>query len=83
MGDFSSKDGPKGDKGPIRPSKQQIDSLVRLCRQMQERYRIPFQCLVRHSDIASRCCRGDRFPFTSFLRQLHSGESAIWRLSLP
>ncbi|MBV8893354.1 MAG: N-acetylmuramoyl-L-alanine amidase [Acidobacteria bacterium] len=75
VGDFSSKDNPKGNKGPIRPSKQQIASLVQLCRQMQERYRIPLQRIVRHSDIASTKCPGDRFPFTSFLRQLQSAES--------
>lgn len=81
VGDFSSQDNPKGKKGPTRPSKQQIASLVRLCRRMRERYRIPLQHIVRHSDIGSTRCPGDRFPFTSFLQQLQSGQSGVGRSS--
>ncbi|MBV9483012.1 MAG: N-acetylmuramoyl-L-alanine amidase [Acidobacteria bacterium] len=79
VGDFSSEDNPKGRKGPIRPSKQQIAALVQLCRRMQERYRIPLQHIVRHSDIASTRCPGNEFPFTSFLQQLQSGEPGVQR----
>jgi lipid-binding SYLF domain-containing protein len=77
VGDFSSEDNPEGKKGPTRPSQQQIASLVQLCRRLQKRYRIPLKRIVRHRDIASTKCPGDRFPFASFLQQLQTRQSAI------
>jgi len=73
VGDFSSEDNPNGGKGPIRPSAQQIASLVRLCRRLRRRYKIPVQHIIRHSDIANTQCPGDRFPFKSVLDQLKKG----------
>jgi len=70
VGDFSSEDNPTGKKGPIKPSAQQIASLVRLCRRLRRRYNVPLQHIIRHSDIASTQCPGDRFPFKSVLDQL-------------
>jgi lipid-binding SYLF domain-containing protein len=70
VGDFSSEDNPTGEKGPIRPSAKQIASLIQLCRRLKDRYNIPLQHIVRHSDIASTKCPGDRFPFRSVLDQL-------------
>jgi N-acetyl-anhydromuramyl-L-alanine amidase AmpD len=70
VGDFSSEDNPTGKKGPIKPSARQIASLVRLCRQLRRRYRMPLQNIVRHGDIANTECPGDRFPFRSILHQL-------------
>ena len=75
VGDFSSKDNPRGEKGPARPSEQQMASLVELCRRLKDRYRIPLQHIVRHSDISSTRCPGDRFPFGAFLRQVETGAS--------
>jgi hypothetical protein len=72
VGDFSSQDNPTGKKGPIRPSANQIASLVQLCRRLMDRYHIPLQHIVRHSDISSTKCPGDRFPFRSLLDQLQS-----------
>jgi lipid-binding SYLF domain-containing protein len=73
VGDFSSEDNPNGGKGPIRPSAQQLASLVRLCRRLRRRYKIPVQHIIRHSDIANTQCPGDRFPFKSVLEQLQKG----------
>jgi len=73
VGDFSSEDNPTGKKGPIRPSAQQIASLIRLCRRLRRRHNIPLQHIIRHSDIASTQCPGDRFPFKSVLNQLQKG----------
>jgi N-acetylmuramoyl-L-alanine amidase len=70
VGDFSSEDNPTGKKGPTRPTAKQIASLVQLCRRLKDRYNIPLQHIVRHSDISSTRCPGDRFPFRSVLDQL-------------
>jgi lipid-binding SYLF domain-containing protein len=70
VGDFSSEDNPTGKKGPIRPSPKQIASLIQLCRRLKDRYHIPLQHIVRHSDISGTRCPGDRFPFRSVLDQL-------------
>jgi N-acetylmuramoyl-L-alanine amidase len=70
VGDFSSEDNPTGKKGPPRPSAKQIASLIQLCRRLKDRYNIPLQHIVRHSDISSTKCPGDRFPFRFFLDQL-------------
>ncbi|MCU1296017.1 MAG: N-acetylmuramoyl-L-alanine amidase family 2 [Acidobacteriaceae bacterium] len=70
VGDFSSEDNPTGKKGPINPSAEQIASLIQLCRRLKDHYHIPLQHIVRHSDISSTRCPGDRFPFKSVLDQL-------------
>jgi hypothetical protein len=70
VGDFSSEDNPSGIKGPNTPDAKQIKSLIQLCRHLKDRYNIPLQHIVRHSDIANTQCPGDRFPFRSLLDQL-------------
>jgi N-acetylmuramoyl-L-alanine amidase len=70
VGDFSSEDNPNGKKGPTRPTAKQIASLIQLCRRLKDRYNIPLQHIVRHSDISSTKCPGDRFPFRTVLDQL-------------
>ena len=72
VGDFDSQDNPTGKKGATQPTERQIASLVQLCSRLRSRYNIPLQHIVRHSDIASTRCPGDRFPFNPFLRQLQS-----------
>jgi hypothetical protein len=70
VGDFSSKDNPSGRKGLIRPTARQMASLVKLSRQLMSRYHIPLNRVLRHSDVASTECPGDRFPFRAFLGEL-------------
>jgi N-acetylmuramoyl-L-alanine amidase len=72
VGDFDSQDNPTGKKGAIKPSEKQIASLVQLCRRLKDRYNIPLQHIVRHSDISSTRCPGDRFPFRALLQQLQT-----------
>ena len=79
VGDFSSEDNPTGEKGPIRPSAKQIASLIQLCRRLKEFYHIPLQHIVRHSDISSTRCPGDRFPFRSVLDQLQRKPGGVKR----
>ncbi len=75
VGDFSSVDNAGGRKQLRTPTRQQMTSLIGLCRELIHRYRIPMQRVVRHSDVASTRCPGDRFPFTEFLRQLQRSSS--------
>jgi N-acetylmuramoyl-L-alanine amidase len=70
VGDFSTQDNPSGKKGLLRPTEQQMASLIQLCRRLRVRYRIPLQHIVRHSDISRTKCPGDRFPFAFFLHKL-------------
>ena len=64
VGDFSSKESSQG------PTQQQLKSLVQLTRGLQQRYKIPVQRILRHSDVASTECPGDRFEFKAFLLSL-------------
>lgn len=75
IGDFSSEDNPTAEKGPIKPTEKQIDSLIKLCRRLKERYNIPLNHIVRHSDISSTRCPGDRFPFSSVLQQIQATQA--------
>jgi lipid-binding SYLF domain-containing protein len=77
VGDFSSEDNPTGEKGPTRPSAKQIASLIQLCRRLKDRYSIPLQHIVRHSDISSTECPGDRFPFRLILDQLQQRPGGV------
>jgi N-acetylmuramoyl-L-alanine amidase len=70
VGDFSSRDNSNGEKGLTEPTTQQLTSLLKLCRELQARYGIPLQHIVRHSDISSTECPGNRFPFTLLLKKL-------------
>jgi hypothetical protein len=70
VGDFSSVDNPDGQKGPIRPTVQQIAALVRLCRTLREKYKIPLQHVMPHSDVSRTACPGDRLEFHKLLAAL-------------
>jgi hypothetical protein len=70
VGDFSSTDNPRGDKGPTHPTPEQLRALVQLCGRLMGKYDIPLQRVMRHSDVASTRCPGDRFPFAEVLRSL-------------
>lgn len=75
VGDFSTKDNPSGEKGPIRPTPRQLRALVRLTRQLQQRYHIPIQRILRHSDVAPTVCPGDRFAFKTFLLTIEQAQA--------
>jgi len=70
VGDFSSRDNPNGQKGPLRPTSKQMRSLIRLCSRLRKRYHIPLARIKRHSDLAKTQCPGDRFPFSGLLTTL-------------
>ena len=70
VGDFSTKDKSAGDKALAAPTTEQMHTLVVLCRHLRDRYNIPLDRVVRHSDIGRTECPGNRFPYDEFLRQL-------------
>jgi len=67
VGDFSSSDNRDGKKGLAAPTRQQLDSLVTLAREIRRRYNIPIQHVLRHSDASATACPGDRVPFKKIL----------------
>ncbi|HYG97771.1 MAG TPA: N-acetylmuramoyl-L-alanine amidase [Terriglobales bacterium] len=71
-GDFSSVDNPLGAKGLTRPTKAQMKSLYALSKRIMQRYGIPPERVLRHSDVANTNCPGDRFPFPAVKKQLAS-----------
>ncbi len=70
VGDFSSVDNPRGEKGQTVPTPQQMRSVAQLCRKLMNKYDIPLQRVLRHSDVGTTRCPGDRFPFAALLRTL-------------
>ena len=74
IGDFSTRDSQLGKKRPKTPTERQLNALVELCRMLRQKYKIPLQHVLRHSDIASTDCPGDRFPFNEFMRRLKAAE---------
>ena len=70
IGDFSSKENPEGAIGPPRPTPEQMQSLVSLCRSLRIRYGLPLNRILRHNDVARTQCPGDRFPYREFLLSL-------------
>jgi N-acetylmuramoyl-L-alanine amidase len=77
VGDFSTPDNPTGNRGLLRPTEQQMASLVQLCRRLRARYHIPLQHVIRHSDISRTKCPGDRFPFAFFLHKLEEQPTSL------
>jgi len=70
VGDFSSRDNPNGRKGPLTPTREQMRSLVKLCRELRQKYNIPLQRIMPHSEVSRTRCPGDRFAFKNVLAQL-------------
>ena len=70
VGDFSSKDNPHGEMAPPAPSRQQMDSLLALCRNLRAKYSIPLDRILRHRDVARTECPGDRFPYADLIHAL-------------
>jgi hypothetical protein len=76
VGDFSSADNPLGKKGPRQPTKAQMESLVRLCRQLREKYNIPLQHILPHSQVSRTECPGDGLQFARILAALEQPSGA-------
>jgi hypothetical protein len=59
--------------GTGRPTRSQMDALVRLCRWLMERYSIPAERVVGHSDCKATDCPGKNFPWAELRRRLATG----------
>lgn len=70
VGDFSSRITSRGGKKQLVPTAAQMQALLRLSRELRQRYRIPLHRIMRHSDISNTLCPGDRFLFARFLAEL-------------
>jgi hypothetical protein len=73
VGDFSPATNPTGLYGPSTPTLAQMRALIKLCRRLRQRYHIPIQRVMRHSDATSTSCPGSRFPIQVLLRALEQG----------
>ena len=62
MGDFE-------DRG--RPTRAQMDSLVRLSRFLMARYDISECDVIGHADCKATACPGRLFPWSEFRSRLH------------
>lgn len=69
IGDFSSGDNPSGKKGPLRPSKAQLEALNKLLCRLSAKYHFKAEDIHRHRDYAKTACPGDRFPFQQVVRR--------------
>ena len=64
---------PSGHKDwwPSKPTKEQIVSVVTLCKELMSRYHIPPENVWRHWDVKKTWCPGRRFPYKEIQQQLH------------
>ena len=70
VGDFSSRVTSRHGKTQLMPTAAQMQALLKLSRELRQRYRIPLHRIMRHSDISNTLCPGDRFVFARFLEEL-------------
>src|SRR5205085_12283766 len=60
IGDFSSEDNPKGERGAKEPTVAQMRALSELTTQLRSRYGIPLDHVVKHHDVDPNAdCPGD------------------------
>lgn len=72
VGNYSEKENPNGARDLPRPTDAQLESLVRLCRQLSGRYRFTSEKILRHADVAPHTeCPGDRFPFQDVINRVN------------
>ncbi|HXF14135.1 MAG TPA: N-acetylmuramoyl-L-alanine amidase, partial [Terriglobales bacterium] len=57
-------------------TREQLASLVKLCRHLREKYNIPLQRIMPHSEVSRTRCPGDRFAFRTVLAQLEAESSS-------
>jgi N-acetyl-anhydromuramyl-L-alanine amidase AmpD len=63
IGDFDSHGRWNGRRSAKEPTPAQIQSLVKLCAKLMQKYNIPLQNVRRHRDVSQTYCPGDRFPY--------------------
>jgi len=76
IGNFSSHTGSRAGKGVNRPTQAQLASLVRLCCYLRQKYSIPLQHIMPHSDVSRTECPGDGLKFSTILAQISRDSGA-------
>jgi hypothetical protein len=61
------------DQNGCRPSRAQMNELVRLTRWLIARYDIPASNVLRHKDCCNTECPGRHFPWAEFQRRIRAG----------
>ncbi len=61
------------DQNGCRPTRRQMDELVRLARWLMARYDISASDVLRHKDCCSTECPGKHFPWADFQRRIRAG----------
>jgi N-acetylmuramoyl-L-alanine amidase len=82
VGDFSSKDNPRGKKGPLTPTPEQMRSLEMLCRRIMEKHHLGVETIRTHRQLDGDTeCPGNHFPFETLIRNLdkHNNEPRMNR----
>jgi len=70
VGNFSSKDNPRGKQWLAHPTEAQLSALVLLCRRLDARYGITPNHVYPHGELGKTLCPGDRFPWREFASRL-------------
>lgn len=76
IGNFASSSNPRGRKGPVKPTPEQMKSLKHLIRYLFRKYpHLSAESIYRHRDTGSETdCPGDRFPYRDLKIQM-----AVWQ----
>ncbi len=70
VGNFDSASNAAGRQKPSTPTKEQLDALVKLLKDLLVKYRLHPQDIHAHSELAPTACPGDRFPMKEVLRRV-------------
>jgi len=70
VGNFDSESNPAGAQQPARPTDKQLDTLVKLLKDLMIKYRLSLEDIYGHSELAPTACPGDRFPMKEVLHRL-------------
>jgi N-acetyl-anhydromuramyl-L-alanine amidase AmpD len=70
VGDFSVEDNPHGERGLQRPADAQMKTLLELISNLQKKYGIPSQRILRHNEVNPNTeCPGNNFPISYLERE--------------
>src|SRR5581483_3784378 len=67
VGDFSSHTSSGQTRVAARPTKAQMEALIRLCCYLRQKYSIPLQRIMPHNAVSRTECPGEGFQFNTVL----------------
>jgi hypothetical protein len=79
VGNFASSSNPRGRKGPVKPTPEQMKSLKHLIRYLFKKYpHLSAENIYRHRDTGSETdCPGDRFPYRDLKIQMAARQRSM------